>query len=133
MCYLCRGYRGIARSGAFGLTVLLLTLVCVLVFRASNWFLFFFFFESSLIPIVVLILGWGYQPERLQAAFYLLIYTICVSLPMLLVLVYKCSSIGRNSFYIVGDWVWGNYERAIVILLLLGSFLVKSPIFLVHL
>uniref|UniRef100_A0A336MVL7 NADH-ubiquinone oxidoreductase chain 5 n=1 Tax=Culicoides sonorensis TaxID=179676 RepID=A0A336MVL7_CULSO len=36
----------------------------------------------SLIPTFFLILGWGYQPERLQAGFYLLFYTLFASLPL---------------------------------------------------
>jgi NADH-ubiquinone oxidoreductase chain 4 len=31
-----------------------------------------------------LILGWGYQPERVQAGIYLLLYTLVAYLPMLL-------------------------------------------------
>jgi NADH-ubiquinone oxidoreductase chain 4 len=29
-------------------------------------------------------MGWGYQPERLQAGIYFLFYTLRVSLPLLL-------------------------------------------------
>jgi NADH:ubiquinone oxidoreductase subunit 4 (subunit M) len=36
-----------------------------------------------LIPALFLILGWGYQPERLQAGIYLLFYTLFPSLPLL--------------------------------------------------
>jgi NADH-ubiquinone oxidoreductase chain 4 len=46
-------------------------------------FLFIYFFESSLIPTVFLILGWGYHPERLQAGIYILFYTLLASLPRL--------------------------------------------------
>jgi NADH-ubiquinone oxidoreductase chain 4 len=37
------------------------------VFCRINLFSFYLFFESSFIPTVFLIWGWGYQPERLQA------------------------------------------------------------------
>jgi len=48
------------------------------------------FFEVSLIPLTFLIFGWGYQVERVQAAFYLFVYTIVGSLPLLLVfIIYK--------------------------------------------
>jgi NADH-ubiquinone oxidoreductase chain 4 len=36
-----------------------------------------------LIPTLFLILGWGYQPERVQAGIYLLFYTLLASLPLL--------------------------------------------------
>jgi NADH-ubiquinone oxidoreductase chain 4 len=41
------------------------------------------FFESRLIPTLFFILGWGYQPERVQAGIYLLFYTLLASLPLL--------------------------------------------------
>lgn len=48
--------------------------------------MFYFFFEASLIPTLFLILGWGYQPERLQAGVYIIIYTVSASMPLFLVL-----------------------------------------------
>ena len=48
---------------------------------------FYFFFEASLIPTLLLILGWGYQPERLQAGICMIIYTVGASLPLLLVII----------------------------------------------
>jgi len=38
---------------------------------------------SGLIPTFFLILGTGYQPERVQAEFYLLFYTLLTSLRLL--------------------------------------------------
>ncbi|KAJ9583466.1 hypothetical protein L9F63_022191, partial [Diploptera punctata] len=57
--------------------ILLLLLVCT--FRRMRFFTFYLFFERSLIPTLFLILGWGYQPERLQAGIYLLFYTLLAS------------------------------------------------------
>lgn len=56
-------------------------------FCCSDFLPFFFFFESSLIPTVALILGWGHQPERLQAGLQIIVYTVCGSLPLLVLLV----------------------------------------------
>lgn len=53
-------------------------------FGSSDLFLFYIFFESSLIPIFLIIIGWGYQPERIRASLYLLFYTLAASLPLLL-------------------------------------------------
>jgi len=47
---------------------------------------FYIFFEVSLLPLIFMILGWGYQVERLQASFYLFIYTIFGSIPFLLII-----------------------------------------------
>jgi len=63
--------------------ILGLTLLLVLAFMSSNLMFFYIIFEASLIPTLFLILGWGYQPERLQAGTYLIFYTITASLPLL--------------------------------------------------
>lgn len=62
---------------------------------------FYIFFEGSLIPIYLLIVGWGYQPERLQAGIYLLLYTIFASLPLLISVIYTGSVIGGYSFIVL--------------------------------
>lgn len=100
VCYLCSGYYRVKDRSRFGLCVVSLTVICVVLFIVANWFVFFFFFEAALVPIVALILGWGYQPERLQAAGYMVIYTVCASLPLLLVLFYFCSNMGTGSFFL---------------------------------
>jgi len=48
--------------------------------------MFYIFFEFSLIPLLGLVVGWGYQVERVQASFYLLLYTVVGSLPLLFVI-----------------------------------------------
>jgi NADH-ubiquinone oxidoreductase chain 4 len=53
---------------------------------------FYIFFEVSLLPLIFMILGWGYQVERLQASFYLFIYTIFGSMPFLLVIFFLDSA-----------------------------------------
>jgi NADH-ubiquinone oxidoreductase chain 4 len=49
-------------------------------FRRIGLLSFYIFFESRLIPTLFLILGWGYQPERVQAGIHLLFYTLLASL-----------------------------------------------------
>jgi NADH:ubiquinone oxidoreductase subunit 4 (subunit M) len=55
-------------------------------FSASNILLFYLIFELRLIPILIIILFKGSQPERLNASLYLLIYTRALSIPYLLVI-----------------------------------------------
>ena len=58
----------------------------VFIFLFKNSVLYFAFAEIRLIPISLIILGWGYQPERSLAFIYMFIYTFCSALPLLLVL-----------------------------------------------
>jgi len=64
-----------------------LLFVLIFAFSLSSIMHFYFMFEASLIPTLMLVLGWGYQPERLQAGIYIIIYTVAASLPLLLMLV----------------------------------------------
>ena len=68
----------------FSFLCLSLGIILLLAFVSSSILGFYIFFEASLIPTFLLVLGWGYQPERLQAGIYLLLYTIRASLPLLL-------------------------------------------------
>jgi NADH-ubiquinone oxidoreductase chain 4 len=68
-------------------------------FLVNNLFLFYFSFERTLIPTLFLILGWGYQPERIKAGMYLLFYTLLFSLPILFGIFYFQRKNIRIYFY----------------------------------
>jgi len=108
----------------------ILNLTLVLSFTVDNLILFYFFFESSLIPIFSIILGWGYQIERLKARFFLLIYTLFASLPLLFVIILILKSGSTLNIFII-NFLSLNLNRGIIIIIV-AAFLVKFPIFLVH-
>nr|QNE85772.1 NADH dehydrogenase subunit 4 [Hydrotaea irritans] len=117
-------------TNLFLLNIIMLLIMLVLTFSSMSLFMFYLFFESSLIPTLFLILGWGYQPERLQAGVYLLFYTLLVSLPMLVGIFYLYKMTGLMNFYLLNNYMF-NYE--ILYFSLVMAFLVKMPMFLVHL
>lgn len=109
---------------------LILMLVLVLTFRFINLFLFYLFFEISLIPVLLIILGWGYQPERLQAGLYLLFYTLLASLPIIVVIFYCYFGCNSMDFF----YLWGFYlNRPLLYLCMNFVFFIKMPMFFVHL
>nr|YP_010022662.1 NADH dehydrogenase subunit 4 [Sarcophaga anchoriformis]QOP39510.1 NADH dehydrogenase subunit 4 [Sarcophaga anchoriformis] len=114
----------------FLVNIILLLVLLVLTFSSMSLFMFYLFFESSLIPTLFLILGWGYQPERLQAGVYLLFYTLLVSLPMLVGIFYVYKITGTMNFYLLNNYM---FELEILYFSLVMAFLVKMPMFLVHL
>jgi NADH-ubiquinone oxidoreductase chain 4 len=63
--------RSFYHPGFFLFFVVLLVIFLFCTFGSVSLFSFYLFFESRLIPTVFIILGWGYQPERLQAGIYL--------------------------------------------------------------
>lgn len=73
----------VKRFQVFKVVILLICVVLIMAFRFSSMFLFYIRFESVLIPTLLLILGWGYQPERMQAINYILLYTVGGSMPLI--------------------------------------------------
>ena len=78
---------------------LVLLLVVSLFFSTDNMLLFYLYFEASLFPTLLLIIKWGYQPERLQASLYFIMYTVCASLPLLFAIIYFFHA--SSSLYLV--------------------------------
>nr|YP_010026192.1 NADH dehydrogenase subunit 4 [Oxytauchira flange]QOQ37036.1 NADH dehydrogenase subunit 4 [Oxytauchira flange] len=117
-------------SSFFIFMVLFLMIMLYCSFSSLNLLSFYIFFESSLIPTLLLILGWGYQPERLQAGIYLIFYTLFASLPLLMVLFYVYCYVDTLYFPLLIDF--GSYYFMFYVFMIL-AFLVKMPMFLVHL
>jgi len=121
--------RNIFKNYFLGLILFLLTTL-YLTFSSVNLFLFYVFFERSLIPTLLLILGWGYQPERLQAGLYLLFYTLLASLPLLVSIFFIWEiKFSINYFLLINHSFYYFFFYFTIIF----AFLVKIPIFLVHL
>nr|YP_010726226.1 NADH dehydrogenase subunit 4 [Augomonoctenus smithi]WDY84675.1 NADH dehydrogenase subunit 4 [Augomonoctenus smithi] len=110
----------------------ILIMFLILTFSLNNLLMFYFFFECSLIPILCLILGWGNQLDRLQAGLYLLFYTLMASLPMLLMIIYMFNELKSLNFMNLIEYLNLNYSLY-VYLFMIFAFLVKMPMFLVHL
>nr|WBR65608.1 NADH dehydrogenase subunit 4 [Layahima elegans] len=123
-------YRFGYNSNFFLFNIFVLLLMLYLTFSSLNLFYFYLFFESSLIPTLFLIVGWGYQPERLQAGIYLLFYTLFASLPMLVGIFYLYGDNWSLMYFMFEENLMVNYLFYLVILF---AFLVKMPMFLVHL
>nr|YP_009244855.1 NADH dehydrogenase subunit 4 [Amynthas carnosus]AMO26940.1 NADH dehydrogenase subunit 4 [Amynthas carnosus] len=119
----------------FTTNVLILTLVLLMCFNASNMFMFYIWFEASLVPTMALIMMWGYQPERLQASMYLMVYTVTASLPMLVALckIYAYSKTTHMPMFMSMSFPMDYPTVTVAWLMTLGGFLVKLPMFTTHL
>nr|QNV11721.1 NADH dehydrogenase subunit 4 [Hydropsyche fulvipes] len=112
----------------FILNLLFLLLCLVLAFSSMDIFYFYVFFEMSILPVLLMIMGWGYQPERIQAGIYLIFYTLCVSLPLLLGIFYI-----YYIFYSFSFLYFNELGLMVLYFLMILAFLVKMPMFIVHL
>nr|QYF07818.1 NADH dehydrogenase subunit 4 [Brachyponera chinensis] len=107
-----------------------LMFILFMFFLMKNMMLFYFFFEFSLIPTFILIVYWGYNPERLMAAYYMLMYTMLISLPLLVYIMLVLNMEGSLNFSLLvlsnlNLSFWGFF-------LVMGAFLVKLPMFMFH-
>nr|UPE50059.1 NADH dehydrogenase subunit 4 [Phyllotreta striolata] len=112
----------------FILMISLLMVVLFFTFSSMNLFMFYLFFEISLIPTLILIMGWGYQPERLEAGVYMLFYTMLMSLPMLILLFYMYVWGGSLVYFLLMD-----LDYLYFYFMLNMVFFVKIPMFFLHL
>nr|YP_009059495.1 NADH dehydrogenase subunit 4 [Mastigeulota kiangsinensis]AIN75498.1 NADH dehydrogenase subunit 4 [Mastigeulota kiangsinensis] len=107
-----------------------LVVVLVLCFMSSNLLWFYILFEMSLLPILLMIIGWGYQPERLQAGVYMIMYTVFGSMPLLLLILYYGAYYGTFNLYVLFMLI-NNIPHWCVFFGFL-AFLVKLPIWSLH-
>lgn len=115
----------------FNIFVVVLIYILLVTFYVRNLLSFYFFFEASLIPTLLIIIGWGYQPERLQAGVYFLFYTLLASLPLLAVLMFVYYKNGTLDLGInfLNLAFFGDFLGIFFLL----AFLAKLPIYFVHL
>nr|YP_010491890.1 NADH dehydrogenase subunit 4 [Blenina donans]UWM92676.1 NADH dehydrogenase subunit 4 [Blenina donans] len=114
----------------FLFNIIFLLIMLYLTFSMMNMFLFYLFFEGSLIPTLMLIIGWGYQPERIQAGMYLLFYTLFVSLPLLMGIFYIFNEMNSMMIYFLK---FMNSNMYLLYFSMIMAFLVKMPMYFVHL
>nr|YP_010035487.1 NADH dehydrogenase subunit 4 [Melanotus cribricollis]QQQ88064.1 NADH dehydrogenase subunit 4 [Melanotus cribricollis] len=115
--------------GFFLFVLLMLLFSLVLTFSSMNVFIFYLFFEISLIPTLILILGWGYQPERTQAGMYMFFYTLFASLPMMVAVFYLYEKFDSLDYFFLLGWI----DSFLLYICTNFVFLVKIPMFFVHL
>ena len=114
----------------FTFIILVLLIRLFLAFSSLNLFMFYLFFEIRLIPTFLLIIGWGYNPERISAGLYLLFYTLLVSLPIIVGIFYIYDYFNSLEFRFLGLLISSNLFLYLSISLV---FFVKIPIYIVHL
>jgi len=111
------------------LIIYIMNFFLVVFFVRNHSVLFYISYEIILIPILILILIEGSEPERLNRLFYIVLYTAIGSLPLLfsgirLIILYRSISLSILLF--------SKNFSILIALLLIMTFLVKLPIWGVH-
>lgn len=122
-----------ANLDCFMLLYVIIILVCFIVFSSSNLLWLYTMYESSLIPIILVILFWGHYPERSASAIILLFYTSIFSIPFMYFMLLAFSMFSSYSFFYI------NYISSCVSLfpsffsiIIFIVFAVKLPIYGLH-
>nr|UTN43167.1 NADH dehydrogenase subunit 4 [Pessoaiella absita] len=103
-------------------------IMCFLIvtfFFTDSVTIFFVCFELSLIPLLVLVICWGQQAERLKAGRFMMMYTIIFSSPFLLFLIFS----SKGSIFLLG---FSKPLDMSLFVFSLFAFLVKIPVFFFH-
>ena len=111
------------------LNMIILLISLIITFSTVRIIMFYFFFEWSLIPIFFIIIGWGYQPERLKARLALFFYTLFASLPLLISIILNVNWRDTVKIRMIVRAETSKFLWLIRVL----AFLVKFPIYIVHL
>jgi len=121
------------KKNLFIATIITLLISLIRLFSINNIIIFYIIFELSIIPILFLIIIWGYQPERIIARFYIIIYTITASLPLLIILLALIKTNFHSNLSYINHTLPIIFNNNISWLILILAFLVKLPLFSLHL
>nr|AHI51915.1 NADH dehydrogenase subunit 4 [Uncinaria sanguinis] len=102
-----------------------LIMFCLMFFVSSNMLMLYMYFELSMFPILVMILGYGSQIEKINSGYYLLFYASICSFPFLFIYYKSIFMFSYCYFDFVISW-----EMFFVLSL---SFMMKFPVYFLHL
>lgn len=109
-----------------------LLILLIIFFLSLDLILFYFLFEVSLIPTFLIIIYWGNNPERLRASFYLIIYILLISFP-LLIYIFKINLYGLTIKFNLIEIMIRIYEfRFWEYIIIYMAFFIKIPIYIFH-
>jgi len=104
----------------------------VLSFVTIDLFYFFVLFESLLIPMFILIGGWGARTRKIKAAYYFFLYTLFGSLFMLFGMIYLYQLAGSLNYYVLLAETIDLKTQKLLWLCFFLAFAVKMPLFPFH-
>jgi len=114
------------RPRAYLGSVLFLAAATIGVFSAQDLLLFYLFFEAMMIPLYLLIGGWG-GPRRLAATIKFVVYTLAGSLLMLVAVI--AFGLEQGTFDLTA---MGTSKSTWIFLGFIAAFAVKAPLWPFH-
>lgn len=117
----------------FILLIILIKIILIIYFFSINIIIFYIYFERRLIPIILLIIGWGIQINRIQARVYILFYTLFGSLPLLIIIIFILKKFNFTIINLITLNYIINLNNIFIYFIIIRAFLIKIPIYFIHL
>nr|YP_010350037.1 NADH dehydrogenase subunit 4 [Aipysurus eydouxii]UOI66217.1 NADH dehydrogenase subunit 4 [Aipysurus eydouxii] len=121
------------RQRTFLMTLITLQLFIALTFTAYTLTLMYLMFEATLIPTLIIITRWGQQAERLTAGTYFMLYTLTTSMPLLMAILFINNLSNTPTPFLQIMQPNNQWVGPILWLACLTAFLMKMPIYGLHL
>ena len=116
----------------FLLLLIILFFILLGLFVTENILIFYVFFESSLIPMFLLVIGWGSRIEKSRAAYYLFFFTLISSVLMLISIIKLYLLTGTLSIRFLSCISIPIYYQKWGFIVMCLAFMVKIPMFPFH-
>ena len=117
----------------FVVYILFLEIFLVLSFTVTNILSFYVFFESVLVPMFLMIGGWGSRSRKIKAAFYLFIYTLAGSFFLLYGIYQVHIIVGSLDYRIILSHPFTLDQQISLLFFFFVPFAIKIPMFPFHL
>nr|YP_003331158.1 NADH dehydrogenase subunit 4 [Styela plicata]CAL24352.1 NADH dehydrogenase subunit 4 [Styela plicata] len=105
--------------------------ILFLFFSVDSILSFFILYEFILVPMVILIGVWGSQSERIVANYYMFLYTLLGSIPLMMFSIYSTYSDSGKFTMLLGEEMLPKVSN-LMGLLLIVAFCCKLPIYTLH-
>ena len=110
-------------------SMLLLFLSCFAVFSSSSFLLLYVFYESSLLPIIYIILKWGVYPDRDSRALSMLLFTSIFTFPLGVLIFSILLKSSRLHIYFLS---FSTLDNVFLSYWIMFRFAVKLPVYGLH-
>ena len=130
----CLDTQGSGKENLLTILIAINIFIMIVLVKCSSVLSFYIMFELAAIPILVIIMGWGRQPEKMKASFFIFFFTMVSSAPLLAVIInfFYVSSSPFIRFDNLNLWQESGYLSGLFGGLLLLSMISKMPIFGLH-
>ena len=125
-----------ARSGERMVSIFMVVNIFVMfgLLKSSSIISFYIMFEIGALPIFFIIIGWGNQPEKLKASFFIFFFTIVSSAPLLVGILFVQEGRLRVTITMNNCGDVGSYTLSLEAIAFISviRIIAKMPMFGVH-